>query len=193
MVSAPSVFALSISLLSAATASHVVNVYNYCGEAKRGHVKSGSFNYVSSLLPTNGGRQTVTLDERASSFIVFGESGECPGDDGPGCTRLECDFHDPNFQQVRVHVYMTAVQIKLTLHSAISLVLRVGASLSLGPKAMVAALAGTAPVPALAPPTVGFRELTMDGVVPKRARITKGTFLFPNPKMGEPLQDAFAV
>ncbi|KAH8930289.1 hypothetical protein BT69DRAFT_1328091 [Atractiella rhizophila] len=115
MVSAPSVFALSISLLSAATASHVVNVYNYCGEAKRGHVKSGmrmlnarersrnlfsgSFNYVSSLLPTNGGRQTVTLDERASSFIVFGESGECPGDDGPGCTRLECDFHDPNFQQ----------------------------------------------------------------------------------------------
>ncbi|KAH8923703.1 hypothetical protein BT69DRAFT_909466 [Atractiella rhizophila] len=99
MVSASSVFALSLSLLSAVTASHVVNVYNYCGEPKRGHVKSGSFNHISGLLSTNGGRQTVTIDERASSFIVFGESGECPGNDGPGCTRLECDFSNPNFQQ----------------------------------------------------------------------------------------------
>lgn len=60
-----------------------VTVYNYCGQDKYAHVKSSQFDYVSGLLGTNGGSYSVSLPALASSLIVFGESGECPGEDGP--------------------------------------------------------------------------------------------------------------
>lgn len=53
---------------------------------------------IGSVLTTYDG-QTHDLLFAASSLIIFGESGECPGEDGPGCTRLECDFSNSSYQQ----------------------------------------------------------------------------------------------
>ncbi|KAF8316111.1 hypothetical protein DL93DRAFT_2078360 [Clavulina sp. PMI_390] len=80
-------------------AQHQVTVYNYCGSAETAHVKSSAFNYISGALGTNGGSYSVSIPALASSLIIFGENGDCPGDDGPGCTRLECDFSNPSYQQ----------------------------------------------------------------------------------------------
>ncbi|KAG8993308.1 hypothetical protein FRB94_001751 [Tulasnella sp. JGI-2019a] len=90
---------VALTAASAVLANHQVTIYNYCGQGKYGHVKSSAFNYVSGLLGTGGGAYTVSIPSLASSLIIFGESGECPGADGPGCTRLECDFSNPSYQQ----------------------------------------------------------------------------------------------
>lgn len=72
------------ALASSVLADHTFTIHNYCGSTKRAHVKSSQFNYISGLLATNGGTYSVTVPSRASSMIVFGENGECPGNDGPG-------------------------------------------------------------------------------------------------------------
>lgn len=81
--------------MSFSTVDCQVTVYNYCGQAKHAHVKNANFNYVSGPLATNGGSYSVSLPSTASSLIVFGESGECPGADGPvsGITRLSVSRH----------------------------------------------------------------------------------------------------
>ncbi|KAG8856735.1 hypothetical protein FRB96_006238, partial [Tulasnella sp. 330] len=90
---------LALAAVSAVVAQNQVTIYNYCGQNKFGHVKNANFDDVSGSLGTNGGSYSVSLPALASSIIIFGESGECPGADGPGCTRLECDFSNPSFQQ----------------------------------------------------------------------------------------------
>ncbi|KAG8993764.1 hypothetical protein FRB94_006623 [Tulasnella sp. JGI-2019a] len=90
---------VALAAVSTVLAQHPITIYNYCGQEKYGHIKSAAFDYVSGLLGTNGGSYEVTVPALASSLIVFGESGECPGVDGPGCTRLECDFSNPAYQQ----------------------------------------------------------------------------------------------
>lgn len=57
-------------------------VLNKCATAKTAHVKNADFNHVSAPFAP-GKSYTVTVPTRASSMIVFGESGQCPGIDGP--------------------------------------------------------------------------------------------------------------
>jgi len=55
---------LAIASVTTVVADHRITVYNYCGSAKRAHVKSGAFNYISGNLNTNGGTYAVTVPER---------------------------------------------------------------------------------------------------------------------------------
>lgn len=64
-------------------------VNNHCGGSETAHVKSSAFNYVSGSLGP-GGSYSVSVPTTATSMIVFGENGECPGVDGPVCIRSLC-------------------------------------------------------------------------------------------------------
>ncbi|KAG8990064.1 hypothetical protein FRB94_004017 [Tulasnella sp. JGI-2019a] len=89
---------LAFSAVSTVFADHQVTIYNYCELPKYRHIESPAFNDVSGLIGVNGGFYNVSIPSLVSSVIIFGESGECPGIDGPGCTRLECDFSNPSYQ-----------------------------------------------------------------------------------------------
>ncbi|KAG8884781.1 hypothetical protein FRB97_003302 [Tulasnella sp. 331] len=106
---------LALTAASTVLANHLVTIHNYCGQGKYGHVKSAAFNDVSGLLGTNGGTDFVSIPALASSLIIFGESGECPGVDGPGCTRFECDFRTHRSSSATCPALLASVFLSLGL------------------------------------------------------------------------------
>lgn len=58
---------VALTAVTTVLANHQVTVYNYCGQAKKAHVKSSAFNYISGNLGTNGGSYSVSLPSLGTS------------------------------------------------------------------------------------------------------------------------------
>ena len=63
MLSKSIVLLTALATATTVVADHTFNIWNYCGESKRAHVKSAAFNHISGWLGSGGGFYSVTVPE----------------------------------------------------------------------------------------------------------------------------------